>query len=155
MKSISPSPTGFHSLMGLLIAGAGLAAMPVLAQVPEAAPAAAAVAEAAAEAAKLEVVKGDVAWMMVSTLLVTFMAVPGLALSYGGLVRTKNMLSVLMQVMVVFSLISVLWAIYGYSFTFTEANAIIGGASKVFLSGVTPDSLADTFTDNDKYYRQL
>lgn len=150
MKSILPTPTGFHSLMGLLIAGAGLAAMPVLAQVPEAAPAAAAVAEAAAEAAKVEVVKGDVAWMMVSTLLVTFMAVPGLALFYGGLVRTKNMLSVLMQVMVVFSLISVLWAIYGYSFTFTEANAIIGGASKVFLSGVTPDSLADTFTDNVK-----
>ena len=98
MKSILPSPTGFHSLMGLLIAGAGLAALPVLAQAPEAAPAAAAVAEAAGEAAKVEVVKGDVAWMMVSTLLVTFMAVPGLALFYGGLVRTKNMLSVLMQV---------------------------------------------------------
>ena len=136
--------------MGLLIAGAGLAALPVLAQVPEAAPAAAAVVEAATEAVKVEVAKGDVAWMMVSTLLVTFMAIPGLALFYGGLVRTKNMLSVLMQVMVVFSLISVLWAIYGYSFTFTEANAIIGGASKIFLSGVTPDSLADTFTDNVK-----
>jgi ammonium transporter, Amt family len=106
--------------------------------------------EAATEAVKVEVAKGDVAWMMVSTLLVTFMAIPGLALFYGGLVRTKNMLSVLMQVMVVFSLISVLWAIYGYSFTFTEANAIIGGASKIFLSGVTPDSLADTFTDNVK-----
>ena len=150
MKSISPSPTGCHGLMGLLIAGAGLAALPVLAQVPEAAPAAAAVVEAATEAVKVEVAKGDVAWMMVSTLLVTFMAIPDLALFYGGLVRTKNMLSVLMQVMVVFSLISVLWAIYGYSFTFTEANAIIGGASKIFLSGVTPDSLADTFTDNVK-----
>ena len=149
MKSISPSPTSCHGLMGLLIAGAGLAALPVLAQVPEAAPAAAAV-EAATEAVKVEVAKGDVAWMMVSTLLVTFMAIPGLALFYGGLVRTKNMLSVLMQVMVVFSLISVLWVIYGYSFTFTEANAIIGGASKIFLSGVTPDSLADTFTDNVK-----
>ncbi|MDA0846780.1 MAG: ammonium transporter, partial [Proteobacteria bacterium] len=113
-------------------------------------PAAAAAVEAATEAVKVEVAKGDVAWMMVSTLLVTFMAIPGLALFYGGLVRTKNMLSVLMQVMVVFSLISVLWVIYGYSFTFTEANAIIGGASKIFLSGVTPDSLADTFTDNVK-----
>ena len=88
--------------MGLLIAGAGLAALPALAQVPEAAPAAAAVVEAVTEAVKVEVAKGDVAWMMVSTLLVTFMAIPGLALFYGGLVRTKNMLSVLMQVMVVF-----------------------------------------------------
>ena len=62
--------------------------------------------------------KGDVAWMLVSTLLVLFMALPGLALFYGGLVRSKNMLSVLMQVMVVFSLISILWAVYGYSLAF-------------------------------------
>ncbi|MEZ5657813.1 MAG: ammonium transporter [Burkholderiaceae bacterium] len=94
--------------------------------------------------------KGDVAWMMVSTLLVVMMAVPGLALFYGGLVRSKNMLSVLMQVLVVFSLITVLWAIYGYSLAFTEANPYIGSLSKVFMSGVTSDTLADTFTDTVK-----
>jgi Amt family ammonium transporter len=140
--------------MSALVAGLGLIALPVLAQTaPEAAAVAAAVAEAApaaAEAVKTEVVKGDVAWMMVSTLLVTFMAIPGLALFYGGLVRTKNMLSVLMQVMVVFSLISILWAVYGYSLAFTEGGPIIGGFSKLFLSGVTVDSLADTFTDTVK-----
>lgn len=101
-------------------------------------------------AAEATVHKGDVAWMMVATLLVVMMAVPGLALFYGGMVRAKNMLSVLMQVMVVFSLICVLWAVYGYSLAFTEGNAFIGGLSKVFLSGVTIDSLADTFTDSVK-----
>ncbi len=142
MKHTSLLSSGLKGLLGL--AAAGLA-LPVLAQ---AAPdAAAAVATTAAAAApKIEVVKGDVAWMMVSTLLVTFMAVPGLALFYGGLVRTKNMLSVLMQVMVVFSLISVLWAIYGYSVAFTAGGPIIGGFSKLFLAGVTTESLADTFT---------
>jgi len=68
--------------------------------------------------------KGDTAWMMVSTVLVILMTVPGLALFYGGLVRSKNMLSVLMQVMVTFSLIVVLWFIYGYSLAFTEGNAV-------------------------------
>ena len=91
--------------------------------------------------------KGDVAWMLVSTLLVVMMAVPGLALFYGGLVRAKNMLSVLMQVLVVFSLIVVLWVIYGYSVAFGGAGLIIGGFDKLFLSGVTVDSLAATFTD--------
>lgn len=94
--------------------------------------------------------KGDTAWMMVSTLLVIMMVVPGLGLFYGGLVRSKNMLSVLMQVMVVFSLIIVLWGIYGYSLAFGGSGLIIGGFDKVFLLGVTPDSLADTFTDNVK-----
>ena len=113
-----------------------------------AAPAAAAAAPApAAEAAPaVEVNKGDVAWMMTSTLLVLFMALPGLALFYGGLVRAKNMLSVLMQVMVVFSLISVLWVFYGYSLAFTEGNAIIGSLGKAFLSGVNTGTLSDTFT---------
>ena len=105
-------------------------------------------AEAAAPA--VEVNKGDVSWMMTSTLLVLFMALPGLALFYGGLVRSKNMLSVLMQVMVVFSLISVLWAVYGYSLAFGGEGAIIGGLDKLFLKGVTIDSLADTFTDTVK-----
>lgn len=102
-------------------------------------------------AADVVVSKGDVAWMMVATLLVVMMAVPGLALFYGGLVRAKNMLSVLMQVLVVFSLISVLWAVYGYSLAFGSGEgAIIGDMGKAFLSGVTADSLADTFTDNVK-----
>ncbi|MEY4724111.1 MAG: ammonium transporter [Burkholderiaceae bacterium] len=142
MKHTSLLSGGLKGLLGLAAAGI---ALPVLAQ---AAPdAAAAVATTAAAAApKVEVVKGDVAWMMVSTLLVIFMAIPGLALFYGGLVRTKNMLSVLMQVMVVFSLISVLWAIYGYSVAFTAGGPIIGGFSKLFLAGVTTESLADTFT---------
>ncbi len=91
--------------------------------------------------------KGDIAWMMTATLLVTFMAVPGLALFYGGLVRTKNMLSMLMQVTTVFTLIVVLWAIYGYSLALTEGNPIIGGLSQLFLAGTTVDTTADTFTD--------
>ncbi|MBW8823084.1 MAG: ammonium transporter [Xanthomonadales bacterium] len=79
--------------------------------------------------------KGDTAWMLMSTALVLLMSVPALGLFYGGLVRTKNMLSVLMQVFVVFSLISVLWCIYGYSLAFTEGNAFIGGGSRLFLDG--------------------
>src|SRR5690606_31514628 len=94
--------------------------------------------------------KGDVAWMMISTLLVILMVVPGLALFYGGLVRSKNMLSVLMQVMVVFSLTSVLWAVYGYSLAFGGEGLFIAGFDKVFLLGVTPASLVDTFSDGVK-----
>jgi Amt family ammonium transporter len=85
--------------------------------------------------------------MMTATLLVTFMAVPGLALFYGGLVRTKNMLSMLMQVTTVFSLIVVLWAIYGYSLALTEGNPIIGGLSQLFLAGTSAEATAGTFTD--------
>jgi Amt family ammonium transporter len=107
------------------------------------------VAPAAAEVVPT-VNKGDVAWMMTSTLLVIFMALPGLALFYGGLVRSKNMLSVLMQVMVVFSLICVLWAIYGYSLAFGGSGLIVAGFDKLFLAGVTVDSLADTFSPNAK-----
>src|SRR5579862_9719338 len=80
--------------------------------------------------------KGDTAWMLTSTALVLLMSVPALGLFYGGLVRTKNMLSVLMQVFVGFSLITVLWCIYGYSLAFTQGNAFIGGFSRLFLSGV-------------------
>lgn len=94
--------------------------------------------------------KGDAAWMMVSTLLVLMMVVPGLGLFYGGLVRSKNMLSVLMQVMVVFSLIIVLWTVYGYSLAFGSSGLIIGNFDKIFLLGITSDSLADTFTENVK-----
>jgi Amt family ammonium transporter len=109
-----------------------------------AAAAAPAAAEAAAPAAAPTPNKGDVSWMLVSTLLVIMMAVPGLALFYGGLVRSKNMLSVLMQVFVTFSLISVLWVIYGYSLAFTEGNAFIGGFGRLFLNGVF-DPAAGTF----------
>ena len=90
--------------------------------------------------------KGDTAWMLISTALVAMMVIPGLALFYGGLVRSKNMLSVLMQVFMIFSLMIVLWFIYGYSIAFTEGNAFFGGFSKLFLSGVTVDSLAATFS---------
>lgn len=90
--------------------------------------------------------KGDTAWMIVATLLVSMMTIPGLALFYGGLVRTKNMLSVLMQVFTVFSLCMVLWVLYGYSLAFTEGNAFFGGFSKIFLKGITVDSVAATFS---------
>jgi Amt family ammonium transporter len=79
--------------------------------------------------------KGDVSWMLLSTLLVVLMTIPGLALFYGGLVRTKNVLSVLMQVFVVFALIVVLWFVYGYSLAFTEGNAFIGGLDRLLLRG--------------------
>ena len=91
--------------------------------------------------------KGDTAWMLVSTLLVIMMAVPGLALFYGGQVRSKNVLSVLMQVLVVFSLLTVLWVVYGYSLAFNGTGAYIGDFSRFFLKGLTPDSNAATFTD--------
>jgi Amt family ammonium transporter len=104
-------------------------------------------APAAAEAAPVLVPnKGDTAWMMVSTILVIMMVVPGLALFYGGLVRSKNMLSVLMQVMVTFSLITVLWFTYGYSLAFTEGNAFIGGLDRLFMKGIW-DNAAGTFAN--------
>lgn len=94
--------------------------------------------------------KGDVAWMLTSTLLVLMMVMPGLALFYGGMVRAKNVLSVLMQVMTTFALAVVLWAIYGYSLAFTEGNPYFGSFAKLFLSGVTLESLADTFSEGVK-----
>lgn len=100
----------------------------------------------AEEVAAPTVNKGDTAWMIVATVLVALMVIPGLALFYGGMVRAKNMLSVLMQVFVIFSLTAILWATYGYSVAFTEGNAFFGGFSKAFLSGITPDSMAATFS---------
>jgi Amt family ammonium transporter len=102
---------------------------------PAAAATAAPAAAPAAEAPKQTVNKGDVAWMLTSTTLVLMMSIPALALFYGGMVRSKNMLSVLIQVFVVFSLIVVLWCIYGYSLAFTEGNAFVGGLDRLFLSG--------------------
>jgi Amt family ammonium transporter len=121
------------------------------AKAPEAAPAATAAAPAAEKAAEApapvqNVNKGDTAFMYTATIMVILMTIPGLALFYGGLVRSKNMLSVLMQVFVVFALISVLWVIYGYTVAFTGGSPFFGGLSKMFLSGVTPESLGATFS---------
>ena len=94
--------------------------------------------------------KGDTAWMIVATLLVLMMSIPGLALFYGGLVRSKNMLSVLSQVFMIVSLVSILWVTYGYSLTFTSGGSLndyVGGLSKAFLMGVTPESTAATFSN--------
>ncbi|PHP68511.1 ammonia channel protein [Zhengella mangrovi] len=103
---------------------------------------------AAQDAAAPVMDKGDTAWMMVSTLLVLFMILPGLALFYGGLVRAKNMLSVLMQCTLITALVMVVWVVYGYSFAFGGGTSPFwGGLGKLFLSGVTPDSTAATFTD--------
>jgi len=114
------------------------------ASAPAAAAASAPAEAASAAAAPAQPNKGDTAWMLLSTLLVIMMTVPGLALFYGGLVRKKNMLSVLMQVMVGFSLIVVLWVIYGYSLAFTEGNAFIGGTDRLFMKGIW-DNVAGTF----------
>ena len=90
--------------------------------------------------------KGDTAWMIVATVLVILMVIPGLALFYGGMVRSKNMLSVLMQVFVTFAMVAILWALYGYSIAFTEGNAFFGGTGRLFLAGITPDSTVATFS---------
>jgi Amt family ammonium transporter len=116
-----------------------------------AAPAASAVApaEAAAPAEPAAAPapnKGDTTWMIVATLLVIMMSIPGLALFYGGLVRSKNMLSVLMQVMMIFSLVTVLWFIYGYSLAFTEGGSFFGSFDRLFMKGLTPDSAGATFS---------
>ncbi|MFO1399408.1 MAG: ammonium transporter [Burkholderiales bacterium] len=140
--------------------GAPAAAAPAAAPAPasDAAPAAAtAAAPAAAPAATAAPAptpnKGDVAWMLISTALVLMMSVPALALFYGGMVRSKNVLSVLMQVFVVFSLISVLWCVYGYSIAFTEGNAYFGGLDRLFLKGTFDSAkgefaMAATFSKN-------
>jgi len=112
----------------------------------EAKPVAAAAAAAVAAAPALVPNKGDTAWILVCTALVILMTLPGLALFYGGLTRSKNILSVLVQCMFVFALITVLWSLYGYSFAFTEGGAFIGGLDRLFLAGMTPDSVAATFS---------
>ena len=130
----------------LAAAGAGFAGIAGAEEVAAAAAAVADAAPAAAAAAAPVANKGDNAWLMVSTAFVILMSIPGLALFYGGLVRSKNMLSVLMQVFVTFSVISVLWAVYGYSIAFTEGNAFFGSLDKLFLKGITVDSVAATFS---------
>ncbi len=112
-----------------------LAALPALAQ------------EVATEAAAPVMDKGDVSWMMISSVLVLFMTLPGLALFYGGLVRSKNMLSILMQTTIIACLMMVVWVVYGYSVTFGgSTSAIWGGTAKLFLAGITADSMSATFS---------
>jgi Amt family ammonium transporter len=116
----------------ILALSAGLLVEPALAQAPPPTPN-----------------KGDTAWMMTASALVLLMTIPGLALFYGGLVRTKNMLSMLMQVFYTVCVVCVIWVLYGYSLAFTEgtvANSLFGGFGKAFLSGVTPESNVETFT---------
>ncbi|CAG2161249.1 ammonium transporter [Cupriavidus numazuensis] len=128
------------------------ASAPAASAAPAAAPAAASAATAAApaEAAAAPAApvpnKGDTAWLLVSTAFVILMTLPGLALFYGGLVRSKNMLSVLMQCLTIFSVVSLLWAVYGYSFAFTEGNAFFGGTDRLFMKGLTVDAVAATFS---------
>jgi ammonium transporter, Amt family len=136
----APSATSSAAVGSAADATAGAAAP---AAATQAAPPAAA---ASAAAPALVPNKGDTAWMTVATLLVILMTIPGLALFYGGLVRSKNMLSVLMQVFVVTAMIYVLWALYGYSLAFTAGNPFIGSFDKLFLKGVTADSVAATFS---------
>lgn len=105
--------------------------------------------ETVVEAAGPTMDKGDVAWMLVSTILVLFMILPGLALFYGGLVRTKNMLSVLMQCTLITAMVIVIWVVYGYSMAFGGSTSPYwGGLAKMFLSGVNMDSMAATFSDD-------
>ena len=125
---------GLAGLAALAIAA--LLADPSLAQAPAAAPA----------AAEPTVNKGDNAWMLVSTVLVLMMTIPGLALFYAGLVRPKNALSVLTHVFYTVCIVCLIWVIYGYSLTFTGGSAYIGGLDKIFLKGVTTDSKAATFS---------
>ncbi len=153
MKFAFPTPIRARAIgLGLLVAcaAAGLA----FAQDPAATAAAAAAAVPPAPVPN----KGDTAWMLISTALVLMMSVPGLALFYGGLVRTKNMASVLSQVFAIVALVSIIWVIYGYSLAFTEGshvavpiignlNALVGGFSRAFLKGMDASSTSATFSN--------
>jgi len=148
-KLLASLALGLSLLLGTsaVLAQATPASAAPVAEAKAAAPAIAPAAPAAAEAAPAPVPnKGDVAWMTVATVLVILMTIPGLALFYGGLVRSKNMLSILMQVFVVTSLMYVLWVLYGYSAAFTAGNPFIGSLDKLFFKGITPDSVAATFS---------
>ncbi len=129
-----------------LTLGVGAAAIAVLLAHPAFAQGAAA-AVAASPIPKATIDKGDTAWMLVSSLLVLMMSVPGLALFYGGLVRTKNMLSVLTQVLMIVCMVAVMWVTFGYSLAFTGHNAFWGGLSKALLMGVDANSQAATFSN--------
>ena len=102
--------------------------------------------DVAAQAAMMN--KGDTAWMLVSSALVLMMSVPALALFYGGLVRSKNMLSVLMQVFMIVSMVAIIWVVYGYSLAFTGGSPYVGGLTKAFLAGVSASTYSATFSNN-------
>ncbi|MEG1127856.1 MAG: ammonium transporter [Comamonas sp.] len=139
----------------LLSAGLGLGLLAASATGFAQEGAAAATAAAPVVAAAVEAVPtlsaGDTAWMLTSTMLVILMVIPGLALFYGGLVRSKNMLSVLAQVFVIFSLITVLWAIYGYSLAFGGEGKFFANFDKLFLIGITPDTLSSMLKTIPEY----
>jgi Amt family ammonium transporter len=150
-QSGTPSTTGAAPATPAAAPAAAPASTPAAPAAAGAAPAPAATAAAAAAAPPAPVPnKGDVAWMLVSTALVLMMSVPALALFYGGMVRSKNILSVLMQVFAVFSLVTVLWCIYGYSLAFTEGNPFFGGFSRLFLMG-TFDSATGNFSTAETF----
>ena len=130
--------------------GLGLLAASAAALAQEAAPAAAPAVAAAVEAVPA-LSAGDTAWMLTSTMLVILMIIPGLALFYGGLVRSKNMLSVLAQVFVIFSLITLLWVIYGYTLAFGGEGKFFGSLDKLFLLGITPDTLSHMLATIPEY----
>jgi Amt family ammonium transporter len=133
--------------LGRVSAAAAALLAPAIAFAQEAAPAATEAVVAAAPAMTVD--KGDTTWMMLSSILVLLMTVPGLALFYGGLVRTKNMLSVLMQVLMIAAVAMIIWVTYGYSLAFTDGgslNSFVGGFSKVFLSGVDVSTMAESFS---------
>ncbi len=136
--ALAQAPAAPEAAVAASAAAEAPAAAP--APAPVAAEAAPAEAPAAAEAPAPKIDSGDTAWMLTSTLLVILMTIPGLALFYGGLGRSKNMLSVLMQVFVVFSLVSLLWAIYGYSLAFSGEGKFLGGLDKIFLKGVNQET---------------
>ena len=132
-----PGLRSYPRLAGLAAAAAGLV-LPAAAWAQDAAAAAAPVPD-----------KGDTTWMLLSSLLVLLMIVPGLGLFYGGLVRAKNMLSVLMQVTVIGAIAMIIWVAFGYSMTFTAGNGLnsfVGGFSKAFLAGVSPSTTVETFS---------
>ena len=135
-------------MLPALSVGLGLLGAATGALAQEAAPVVEAAAQvtSAVETAAATIDSGDTAWMLTSTMLVILMIIPGLALFYGGLVRSKNMLSVLAQVFTIFSLITVLWAVYGFSLTFGGEGKFYGDFSKLFLSGITPDTVSSALS---------
>src|SRR5680860_141259 len=135
MKNLNPAPSSSRPYMRSLVASGLMSLL--------------ATSAANAQDAVAPVMdKGDTAWMLVSTILVLFMILPGLALFYGGLVRSKNMLSVLMQCTMITAMVIVIWVVYGYSFAFGGGTSPYwGGFGKLFLAGVNIDSMAATFTD--------
>src|ERR1700744_2387993 len=147
MKFSRPTHAGWAVLAIAALCAAGFADA-ALAQT--AAPAAADAPPAAAAAAAPVANKGDVAWMLTSSALVLMMSIPGLALFYGGLVRTKNMASVLTQVFAIVSMIGVTWTLYGYSMAFSDGGSMtswVGGFTKAFMHGIHAHSTAATFSN--------